>query len=125
MPRFLYAALSDPLPGREQDFEAWYDEVHLAQVVDVPGFVSAQRYAAVETCDGPIQRRGTLVLYEIEAEDPAAVIAALRARRGTELLTPSDALDPRSMFAQVYEARGERFASGRIGDSGADDSTSA
>lgn len=107
MTRYLYVALSDPLPGREAELDAWYDDVHLAQVVDVPGFVSARRYAAVETCDGPVQRRRTLVLYEIEADDPAHVIAELRARRGTERLIPSDALDARAMFAQVYEPRGE------------------
>lgn len=107
MPRYLYLALSDPLPDREDELDAWYDDIHLAQVVDVPGFVSAQRFSAVETCDGPVQRRRTLVIYEIDADDPARVIAEMRTRRGTERLIPSDALDIRSMFAQVYEPRGE------------------
>jgi hypothetical protein len=106
MPRFIYLALSDPQPGREMELDAWYDEVHLAQVVDVPGFVSAQRFAAVEAGDGPVQRRRILVIYEIEADDPAQVIAALRKLRGTDRLIPCDALDPRSMFAQAYRPAG-------------------
>lgn len=104
MSRYLYVALSDPMPGREADLDAWYDGLHLAQVVEVPGFISAQRFAAVEASDGPVQRRRNLVIYEIEADDPATVIDALRERRGTDQLVSSDALDPRSMFAQVYEA---------------------
>ena len=102
MSRFVYVALSDPLPGREEELNRWYDEQHLADVLDVPGFVSAQRFEAVEAGDGPPQRRRILVLYEIEADDPAEVIAALRSRRGTDKLVPSDALDAKAMFAQVY-----------------------
>lgn len=107
MPRFLYVAFSDPLPGREAELEAWYDNLHLSQVIDVPGFVSAQRYAALETCDGPIRRRRNMVIYEIEADDPASVIAALRERRGTDRLIPCDALDAQSIFAQAYQPQGE------------------
>lgn len=113
MPRFLYIALSDPIAGREADLDAWYDDLHLSQVVDVPGFISAQRYAAVETCDGPIQRKRILVAYEIEADDPKIVIGALRERRGTEMLLPCDALDPRSMFAQAYHPVGPLVLHGR------------
>ena len=113
MPHYLYLALSDPLPGREDELDEWYETVHLAQVVDVPGFVSARRFAAVETCDGPVERRRTLVIYEIDADDPAQVIARLRARRGTDRLVPCDALDVRSMFAQVYEPRGEEIRPNR------------
>ncbi|HTH27956.1 MAG TPA: hypothetical protein VL918_05765 [Sphingobium sp.] len=107
MGRFLYVALSDALPGREPELDRWYDELHIGQVLDVPGFVSARRFAAVEAGDGPPRRRKILMIYEIEAEDPAAVIAALRERRGTDQLIPSDALDPQSMFAQVYRPLGE------------------
>ena len=103
MARYLYVAMSDPLPDRESDLEAWYDQVHLRQVIDVPGFVSAQRFTAIETCDGPIQRRRTLVIYELETDDPSSVISALRARRGSPQLAPCDALDTQSMFAQVYK----------------------
>jgi hypothetical protein len=109
--RFLYIALSDPLPGREQDLDDWYDRLHLAQVIDVPGFISARRYVAIEAGDGPPRKRKALVIYEIEADVPAEVIAGLRNRRGTELLIPSDALDPATMFAQVYQPVGETLYS--------------
>ena len=34
----------DVPPDREEEFNAWYDLEHLAQVVALPGFVSARRY---------------------------------------------------------------------------------
>lgn len=34
----------DVPPEREEEFNDWYDREHLAQVVAVPGFVSARRY---------------------------------------------------------------------------------
>jgi hypothetical protein len=104
MPVFQYLALSDPALGREDEFNTWYETVHIPQILDVPGFVSAQRFEAVEIGDGPIKRRRYMALYRIEAEDAAQAIAALRARRGTDRLTPSDALDTSSMFAQAYVA---------------------
>jgi hypothetical protein len=102
MTLFHYLALSDAVPGCEDEFNAWYEDVHIPQILDVPGFVSARRFEAVEVGDGPIKRRRYMTLYEIEAEDAAQAIAALRARRGTDRLTPSAALDPASLFAQVY-----------------------
>lgn len=32
-------------PEREEEFNAWYDSEHLQQIVDLPGFVAARRYA--------------------------------------------------------------------------------
>ena len=35
---------TNPLPGREAEFNKWYDEVHLPEVLQVKGFVAARRY---------------------------------------------------------------------------------
>ena len=102
MSRYYYLALSDPVEGREDEFADWYENVHIPQILDVPGFVSAQRFGAVDSGKGTPRRRRHMVIYEIEADDPAPVLAALAARRGTDRLTMSDSLDVPSLFAQVY-----------------------
>lgn len=102
MARYYYLALSDPVEGREDEFATWYEKVHIPQILDVPGFVSARRFGAVDSGKGMPRRRRHMVIYEIEADDPAPVLAALAARRGTDRLTMSDALDAASLFAQVY-----------------------
>jgi len=33
-------------PEREEEFNAWYNLEHIAQVVNIPGFTAARRYAA-------------------------------------------------------------------------------
>jgi len=40
----LIAVWLDVPPHREEEFNAWYDCEHLAQVVGLPGFVSGRRY---------------------------------------------------------------------------------
>ena len=44
----LIAVWLDVPPHREEELNAWYDLEHLAQVVALPGFVSARRYRCDE-----------------------------------------------------------------------------
>jgi hypothetical protein len=61
--------------GREHDFNTWYDDVHLREVVDnLPGYVAGQRYRL-----HPLQRPGGrastwtyLAEYEVRTDDLAA-----------------------------------------------------
>lgn len=116
MPLHYYVALSDPVDGREEEYNDWYQNRHIPDILDVPGFVSARRFGAVDAGDGAPQRRRHMVIYEIEADDPATVLAALRARRGTDRLIMSEAFDAKSLFAQVYAPIGEAiFPSERNG----------
>lgn len=65
MTNHLFLALTNPVKGREAEFTAWYDQRHLAEVLSIPGFVTAQRYQL-----SPRQRTGEtppweyLALYE-------------------------------------------------------------
>lgn len=113
MPRYVYVALSDPKPGEDEAFNSWYDGQHIDDILDVPGFVSARRFQAIDIGDGEPKRRRYLTIYEVEADDPAAVIADLRSRRGTDRLVPSDSLDLQSMFAQMYVPLSEKQAKPR------------
>lgn len=50
-------------PQYEDGFNRWYDEEHIAELLKVPGFLSAGRYAAIK--GGPKY----LALYELESHD--------------------------------------------------------
>jgi hypothetical protein len=63
--------------GRDDDFNRWYDEVHLPDVLGVPGFVSAQRFELTGPQMFPKQRHRYVMLYEIEG-DVGAALEALR-----------------------------------------------
>jgi antibiotic biosynthesis monooxygenase (ABM) superfamily enzyme len=63
-------------PGVEDDWNRWYNDVHLPEIATCPGFVSAQRYVAQEG-----QERRYMTLYELDG--PAALDSAeFAARRG-------------------------------------------
>lgn len=81
---------SGPAEGREDEFNRWYDEVHLPEILAVPGFVSGRRYRATAESEYPY-----LAVYEIETdgalEEPIkawrALSAAGRTTKGAAVRT--------------------------------------
>ena len=54
-------------PSREKEFNQWYDEIHLPDMLKVPGLIRATRF--VNLNPGTNKRPKYIVLYEIETED--------------------------------------------------------
>ena len=50
-------------PEREEAFNRWYDEVHLPEITNCPGFLRSARYVATDAGG-----RRYLALYELEDE---------------------------------------------------------
>jgi hypothetical protein len=71
--------------GRDEDFNRWYDEVHLPDVLGVPGIVSAQRFALSGHQMFPKQGHRYVTLYEIEGDVAAALEALKKASPAFEL----------------------------------------
>jgi hypothetical protein len=78
MQKHVMVMRAECFPGTEDAFNDWYQNVHLAEVVRVEGFVSAQRYQLGET-DPPQEGSTYLVLYELETDDLQGAIDALKA----------------------------------------------
>ena len=53
-------------PSKEKEFNDWYDNVHLPDVLETPGFQAATRYVIREPQDG---RGKYMAVYEIETDD--------------------------------------------------------
>jgi hypothetical protein len=102
---YRFIVFTDPVEGQEVEYNRWYDERHVPDVLSVPGFVSAQRFRANAVRGAP--PRGYVTIYEIETGDIEAVFADLSARSRTTRMPISDALAPDSI-SYVYEAVGER-----------------
>jgi hypothetical protein len=66
LPRGLLLAFSDPPPGEEAAFDAWYNE-HAPSRLTVPGVSSARRYQAV-TDEGPRY----MACYDLESPQTLA-----------------------------------------------------
>lgn len=93
MAKFKMLVLSNPVDGRDEEFNRWYDDVHLDDVFKVPGVVGAERFRF---------RSGEgfkyLAIYELDCDDPAQVEQELMTRAGTDAMTMSDAFDMSRLF---------------------------
>lgn len=101
MPRFRMIVLTRPAQGQEAEYNRWYTDQHLADVLAVPGFVSATRLRQVAN---PVS--GTAfpyaAIYEIEHDDPQQVIDEMMSRVGSDRMPMSPALGA-EMYCAVYE----------------------
>jgi len=105
MPRYKMVVYSRPAPGREDEYNDWYQNVHLGELVALPGFVSARRYRhARNLVEGDAYPY--MSIYEVETDDIDAVLEALRTTAGRGELTMSDAIDLSDTSAVVYEEFG-------------------
>ena len=96
---------SDPVAGREDEYNDWYDNQHLADVVAVEGIRSARRYEPVES---PLSEPSThryLAIYECDG-DLAAITAELGARREDGRMPVSDSIDTSTTVSSVWSLRG-------------------
>jgi len=108
MARHHLLAFTNPAPGREAEFNHWYDERHVPDLLAVPGFVSAQRFQLTDATGQGSPGWSYLALYEIESDDPDAVMVEVRARLGTDAMPVSGALDPatpKGLIASAITAR--------------------
>ena len=97
-------ALSNAVAGREQDFEQWYDEQHLPDVLRIPGFVGAQRFEIQPSGRGTPPAWSRLAIYAAASEDPGVLLAEIGKRAGTAEMPITDALDRTSGFTGLFTA---------------------
>jgi hypothetical protein len=90
--RYVYMVMSDPLPGREFDFNDGYQNMHMGDLVQLPGWTGAQRFRLVPDVVPrnikPLYRRGNLIIWDQEGtdlgklrSDAEAAIAGGKSRR--------------------------------------------
>jgi hypothetical protein len=86
----LQFALSNPVPGRDDEFNRWYDREHLLHGALTPGMLAGQRF---RRADGPWPsgRHDYLAIWEID--DPARVVAELARARESGAMPISPAID--------------------------------
>ena len=89
-----YVVLTTAKTGRQDEFERWYDELHLDDVVAVEGVIKASRFRIVQQdvsgIDAP--QWCSLAIYEIEADNPQEVVARISATAGTMAMPTSEAM---------------------------------
>jgi hypothetical protein len=109
-----YMVFSNPVEGKDREFNEWYDNVHLPEVLATPGVISAQRF---DLCDAEIVRRAGwtpehryLAVYEMEG-DPDAVMGKIGDAVAAGDMVMSDTLDLETVRMSFWSPRGPEIKS--------------
>ncbi len=110
MSKYIMAVYSNAVAGRDHEYNQWYNEIHMGEVLQVPGFVAAQRFAvAGDPVRGEASVHKYLAIYELETEDPDACLTALNEAVAGGGMNVSDAISLDDVAAQVYGPITERL----------------
>jgi hypothetical protein len=100
---------TDPVAGREAEFDDWYTGTHLPELLALPGFLSAQRWsrAAAGASALPNCPQRNLAVYELDGDGEKALAAMMEASTSGQLHM-SDALDVSTVTLWVFNEHGAR-----------------
>ncbi|MBH30253.1 MAG: hypothetical protein CL520_08835 [Actinobacteria bacterium] len=90
MTKHVLLVFTSPVEGREDDYNAWYNDVHLGEVLTADGFVRAQRFKASEMMPS-VTEHEYVAIYEIEDLDPKDAMKSLNGASGS--FTMTDAIE--------------------------------
>jgi hypothetical protein len=108
MERYLFVTFTDCSdPSREDEFNDWYNNVHVPDMLEAPGMISATRWENVFPKGN--NRRKYIALYEFETDDVEKFDKTLReygrksGERGrlSDLIVVDPPEVPRIIYRQV------------------------
>ncbi len=104
MARYLFVVLANPNEGEEQEFNDFYSNQHVPDVLKVPGIRSAQRFRLTETqrmtAPSPFNY---LAIYEVETDDLAGVAAEIARRSGSDVMPTNPYICQDPKFAYFFQ----------------------
>jgi len=101
----VMVVFTNPVPGREDEYNRWYNDVHLGEVLRTPAMIAARRYRLVDgvgSREEPQHRY--LAIYELESDDAKSTLKQMLGLP----MNMSDALDTEHAFMRVWEACSDR-----------------
>lgn len=69
MARHTFVVLTNAVDGRDEEFNDWYNNTHLQDILATEGFVAAQRFRLAEMDPQQDFPHRYLALYEVETDD--------------------------------------------------------
>jgi hypothetical protein len=110
----LYLVLSDPYPGQDGEFNRWYIDEHMPEVLGaLPGLAYAQRFRRVDADARARQLPGYMTVYGVSAGAEAELARAVEAQRnrvsalggrpdGAARLRISPSMDISTLISGIY-----------------------
>lgn len=106
----LLVVLTHPVEGREDEYNDWYSNDHLTDVLAAAGFQAAQRYKFVPSGLSRKPHAPYLAIYEVDADKREQAEKLLLETANTPAMPISDALGPATTW--WFEAICDRVEAG-------------
>ena len=103
--KHIVVVLTEPVEGREDEYNDYYENLHLREVLETTGWDNAQRFRLVDQ-QGLECPHQYLAYYETEAENSAEILERLNKTRADRV--QSDALNYKTAGLWVFEETGPR-----------------
>jgi hypothetical protein len=87
--KYSFIAMTVPVEGKDDEFNAWYNDVHVPELLAVPGITSARRFRTKFVNGNGLPAWKYVAIYECETDDLGTTLKGL----GKAGLNTSDALD--------------------------------
>jgi hypothetical protein len=105
MSKSILVVISTPIPGQEEEYNRWYSDQHLRDVLALPGFTAAQRFkSAVSTPSGV--PGSYLAIYEYESsgsdEDLRLAFTLLQNATKSGQIVISQTMDATRVYASLF-----------------------
>lgn len=110
--KFIQIVFSNPLDGRDDEFNRWYDDVHIPDLLAIPGMLSAQRFTLKDAGiyhmeGGMVPEQRYAIIYEMEG-DVDAILAKIQEGVAAGKITMADCLDMTSWRLSFWQPLGHK-----------------
>ena len=102
MAQHVMMVYSNAKPGRDADYMDWYKNVHLGEICQIPGVKSGHVYETIPASPAKPSTR-YLAVYDLDVEDPMAVLAEIGRRGQAGEMNMSDAVDAASASFMFFK----------------------
>jgi hypothetical protein len=113
--RYLHLVFANPIPGKEAEFNDFYSNSHMGDLVQLPGWTGAQRFRIVTSVQPPPSTagygHGYLIVWELESTEANGVLSMMSAAiaGGKSRRIPGFNYNPGAGARGTYETMGPRI----------------
>ena len=105
--KYKMVVFTNAVEGRDEDFNDWYQNTHLKQIVSIKSFVKAQRFRfQANIVPGSADPSRYMAIYDIETDDIGAALGAMGELAASGRMPLPDSM-AQPIIGAVYEEFGE------------------
>lgn len=107
MPKVKMLVYTNALEGKDEEFNRWYDNIHIPEVLQLSKSVAAQRFRLSDAQPGDPEPHRYLAIYEFEVDSKEAYESITA---NTDKMDLGSSLDPASAKVVFYDDLGNRVS---------------